>query len=125
MTSPDSDAWDGPIDEDENGRNGVDVLLDLSRNTLMVKGILLRIASIDKTWRIKDANLGKWLCMPTTFTNTGTYHDAVLAPNFIKAHRVGLNLITRITLLVCMFENVEVVVVNAISRKDVGDEFQD
>jgi hypothetical protein len=57
MASPDSYAWDGPIDEDEDGRNGVDVLLDLSRNTLIVKGILLKIASVGKTRRIEDANL--------------------------------------------------------------------
>ena len=100
------------------------MLLDLSRNTLMVKGILLKIASVGKTRCIKDANLGKRLCMLTTvtITNTGTY---VLAPNFIKARRVGPTLITRITLLVCMFEAVEVVVTNVIACKDIGDEFQD
>jgi len=125
MISPDCDAWDGPINEDENGRNRVDVLLDLSRNTLLVKGILLMIASVGKTRRIKDANLGKGLCMLTTFANTGTYHDAAIAPKFIKARRVGLTLITRITLLVCMFEDVEVVVINVIACKDIGDEFQE
>jgi len=125
ITSPDIDARDGPINVDEDGRNGVDVLPGLSRNTLLVKGILPRIASIDKTRCIKDANLGKRLCMLTTLTNIGTYHDAVLAPKFIKARGVGLTLITRITLLVCMFEAVEVVVVDVIACKDIGDESQD
>jgi len=101
------------------------VLLDLSRNTLLVKGILLMIASVGTTRRIKDVNLGKRLCIHTMFTNTGTYHDAVLAPKFIKARRVGLTLITRITLLVCMFEDIEVVVINVIACKDIGDELQE
>jgi hypothetical protein len=61
----------------------------------------------------------------TTFTNTGTYHGAVLAPKFIKACRVGPTLISRITSLVCMFKDVEVVVINVIAYKDIGDEFQD
>jgi len=88
----------------------------------MVKGILLKIASVGKTRRIKDANLGKRLCMLTTFTitNTGTYHGVVLAPNSIKARRVGPTLITRIILLVCMFEAVEVVVTYVIACKDIG-----
>ena len=30
-----SDARDGPIDEDDNGSEGVDVFLDLSRNALV------------------------------------------------------------------------------------------
>jgi len=59
MTSPESVAWDGPLDEDKDGRNEVDVLRDLSCNTLLVKGILLKIASVGKTRRIKDANLRK------------------------------------------------------------------
>ena len=65
MASSDSNARDSPIDEDENGINGVDVLLDLSRNALLVKGILLRTASVGKTRRVEDANLGKRLRMLT------------------------------------------------------------
>ena len=62
MASSDSYARDSPIDEDENGVNGVDVLLDLSRNALLVKSILLRTASVGKTRRVEDANLGQRLC---------------------------------------------------------------
>ncbi len=61
MASPDSYARDGPIDKDENGSNGIDVLLDLSRNILLVKGVLLRTASVDETRRVEDSNLGKRL----------------------------------------------------------------
>lgn len=63
--------------------------------------------------------------MLTAPTNTGTYHDAVLAPHFIKARRVRLTLINRSDLFVCMFEHVKVVVVNIVTNEDIGDEFQD
>lgn len=61
MASPDSYARDGAIDKDENGSNGIDMLLDLSRNTLLVKGILMRTSSVGKTRRVEDADLGKRL----------------------------------------------------------------
>ena len=79
MASPDRYARDSPIDEDENSINGINMLFDLSRNALLVKGILLRTARVNKTRRVEDANLGKRSCMLTTFTTTGTYHNAVLA----------------------------------------------
>lgn len=61
MASPNSYARDGAIDKDKDGNNGTDLLLDLSRNTLLVKGILMRTSSVGKTRRVEDADLGKWL----------------------------------------------------------------
>jgi len=58
-----------------------------------------------------------------TFINADTYHYAVVATKLVKAHRVGLALVIRTTLLVGMIENVKVVMINA--GKDTGDEFQD
>ena len=86
MSSPDSDAWDGPIDDDD-GRNGVNVVLDLSRNTLLVKGILLRIAGVGKTRRINDANLGRgYYCSRNTLTLTTI--PFLLLSSYIRAELV-------------------------------------
>ena len=57
--------------------------------------------------------------------NTHTYRDAVLAPKLIKSGRVCLALVVRTALIVGMVENVEVVVINIVASKDIGDEFQD
>ena len=57
--------------------------------------------------------------------NAGTYLDAVVAHKFIKAGRVGLTLLTRTTLLIATVEDAEVVVINAVADKDIGDELQD
>ena len=57
--------------------------------------------------------------------NTHTYHYAVLAPKLVKSGRVGLALVVMATLLVGMVENIEVVVINIVASKDIGDEFQD
>ena len=53
--------------------------------------------------------------MLTASTNTGTYDDAILARQFINARRVRPTLINRSTLLVCMVEHIEVVVVNVVA----------
>ena len=63
--------------------------------------------------------------MLTTSTNTGTYHNAVLTRKFIETCRVGLTLTNSTTLLVCMFEDVEVVLINVIAYEDIGNELQD
>jgi hypothetical protein len=42
----DSDARDSAISEDENGSDGVDVLIDLIRNALLVELILLNAAGV-------------------------------------------------------------------------------
>ena len=52
---PGSDAWEGAIDEDENGSDGTDVLLDLIHNTLLVKLILLNAARVDQPRRVENA----------------------------------------------------------------------
>jgi len=59
------------------------------------------------------------------FTNHRTHHYAILARKLVKAGRVSLALVVRTTLLVGMVEDIEVVVVNVIAGKDIGDEFQD
>ena len=59
IVSADSDTLHGAIGEDENGSDRVDVLLDLSRNTILVALVLLNTSSIGQSWRIEDANLDK------------------------------------------------------------------
>jgi len=63
--------------------------------------------------------------LPTTFINACTYHYTVLTRKFVKAGRVCLALVVRTTLLVGMVESVEVVVINVVTSKDIGDEFED
>ena len=42
----DCNAWDGPIDKDKNGIDGVNVILELHLNTLLVLLVLLEAASM-------------------------------------------------------------------------------
>ena len=46
MLGGDSEAGDGAISEDENGSDGVDVLLDLSCNVLLLEFVFPDIASV-------------------------------------------------------------------------------
>jgi len=45
-----------------------------------------------------------------TFTIAGTYHDSVLACEFINEKRVGLPSVVRATLLTAAVEDVEIVI---------------
>ena len=117
--------WDSAIDEDENGSDGVDMLLDLVCNPLLVEPILLKTASVGQARCVEDANLGKRLGLLTAFRHAGTYHYAVLAREFVKLGRVGLALAVRTTLLVGVVEGVEVVVIDAVAMKGIGDELQE
>ena len=47
------------MSKDENGSDGVNVLLNLSCNTLFVELVLLDTASVGQSRRVEDANLGK------------------------------------------------------------------
>jgi hypothetical protein len=68
-----SDTWDCAICEDENSSNGVEVLLNLSSNALLVVFILLNTASVGQPRRVEDSNLGKRLSIFNTFKNVGAY----------------------------------------------------
>lgn len=61
------------------------MLLNLSRNTPLVKLVLLRTTGVSQPRRVEDAKLQKGLCIFTTLINFGTYHYAVLTPEFVKA----------------------------------------
>jgi hypothetical protein len=64
--------------------------------------------------------------MPTQhLQSTHTHHYPVFAHKFIKARGVGLAFILGTTLLVSAVENFKVVLIDAVSSEDVGDEFQD
>ena len=121
----DSNARDGAIGEDENGSNKVDMLLDMIHNTLLVELVVLNTASIGQPRCIKDANLGKRLHILTTLINASNHHYATLACELVKAGCVGLALVVRATLLVGVVKDVEVVVINIVTLKNIGDEFQE
>ena len=125
IVGADSDARDGPIGEDKNGSDRVDVLLDLTRNTL-VELVLLDTASVGKPRRVENANLGRKLGILVTTLNTArTYHPAVFAREFVKADQGSPTGVVRATLLVGMVEDVKVVVINIIPGEDIGDELQE
>jgi len=54
----DSNARDSAIGEDENGSDGVGMLLNLSRNALLMEFILLSTASVGQPRCVEDTNLG-------------------------------------------------------------------
>jgi len=101
------------------------MVLDLSLNALLVELILLNSTSISQTRCIEDANLGKMLYILTTFIYAYTHHHAVLARKFVKSGGVSLALIVGTALLVGLVENVEIVMVNVVASKDIGNEFQE
>jgi len=125
VIGPDSHVRDGAIGEDENSGDRVDMLLDLSCNTLLVELIVLKTVSVGQARCVEDANLGRRLGLLTTFRHARTYHYTVLAREFVKVDRVGLALVVRTMLLVGVVEGVKVVVVDVIAVKDIGDELEE
>ena len=59
------------------------------------------------------------------FINLRTYHQAVLTRKLVKAGLVDPTLVLKTTMLVDVVEDGKVVVVNIITGKDIGNEFQD
>ena len=125
MVGAGSDAGDSAIGEDKDGSDGANVVLDLGCNTVLVELVLPKVASVSQPGRVEDADLRKRLRVLTTLLDVGTYHYAVVAREFVKAGRVSLRAITQIILLVGAVEDVEVVVINSLSGKDIGEEFQE
>jgi hypothetical protein len=112
------------MSKDENGSDGVNVLLNLSRNTLLVEFVLLDTASVGQSRRVEDPNLGKGYAF-FYIQNALTYHYVVLARKFVKTGQGGLTLVAGTTWLVAAVEDSEVVVINVIADKDIGDKFYD
>jgi hypothetical protein len=69
--------------------------------------------------------LGRGYAYPPCSKKPDTYHYAIFARKFVKAGRVGLTLVVRTTSLVGTVENVEVIVINVVASKDIGDKFED
>jgi hypothetical protein len=101
------------------------VFLNLSGNALLVEFVLLNAASVGQPRRVEDPNLGKRLRISTTFKNSGAYYYVVVALKFVKARLVSPRLGFCTIFLVGVVEDIEVVVINIIADKDIGDEFQD
>ena len=128
IAGADRHARDGAICEDEDSRDRIEVLLDLSDDTLVVELVLLKTASVGKTRGVEDANLQRRrLDTLIMFTKSSTYHHAVLARKLIKTNRVGSTLVVviRPTMFIGMVEDVEVVMIHVVTDKGVGDELQD
>ena len=120
-----SDARDGAIGEDENGSDRVDVLLNMSCNTLLVDLVLLNTTSISQPGCVENADLLKRLHTPITFRHAGTHYNAVPALQLVQVSRVSLTLIIRTTLFIGMVEDIEVVVVHGFAGEHIGNEFQE
>ena len=99
------------------------MLLNLGRHTLPVELGLLRMACVKQARRVENANLVKMLFMLATSTNAAAYHYSVRARKFVEARRISLTLMIRTTLFVGVVEDLEVVVVNIVTREDIGNEF--
>ena len=52
IVGTDSDTWDSAIGENENSSDGVDVLLDLGRNTFLMELVLLNTAGVGQPRRV-------------------------------------------------------------------------
>ena len=101
-------AWNGAINED---KNGADVLLNLSRNALLVNLVLLKVASVGKPRGVGDANVENTLHVVSTLTSANTYHYIVVGRKFVKARGVGPTLVVRTT-----FEGVVTIIESLPSR---------
>ena len=97
MGGADSDARFSSIGDDENGSDGVDVVLNFGHNATF---ILLTMTGIGETRCVEDAELQERSRMANMFTNAGTYHDTVPARDFVKARRVGLAMVVMATMLI-------------------------
>ena len=100
-----NDAWNVTIGEDENGIDGVDVLLNFSSNILPV---VLGLFNVSQSRGVENANLGKRLRTLATFKNSAAYSYAIVAGNFVQTRIVGLTLVIRTALLVGDVEDVVV-----------------
>ena len=110
---------DGPTDEDKNCGDRVGVHLDPSGK--IMEPVLLNVG---ESGCIEDADLEKRLYIYTNYSKcAGTYHYAVPASKLIKADSLGQALVFRTTLLVS--KDVEVVVIDVVADKDIGDELDE
>jgi len=101
------------------------VILDLSRNILPMELVLLNTASIGQPRRVEDANLVTGLGQFPTLKAAGTHPYIIAAPEVIELGRVGLTLTRRTTSFVGLVKGVEVIIIDVVAAKDIGDEFQD
>ena len=116
---------DGAIDKDKNGSGGIDMALDLSCSTTPVECVLVKMAGVGEPRCVDNANLGKMVSLHTMFEIRDTHRCAALTRKFVNAGRVGPTLVVRTTLLVGVVQGMEVVVMEVVAVKDIGDEFQD
>ena len=99
------------------------MILNLSRDALLVLRVLMNTASIRQSRRVEDANLCERSHLFLICTDTCTYQYAIITCKFVNTGRVGLTLAARTSLLVFLVEDVEVVVTKRFTNKDIGDEF--
>ena len=81
----DSNARESAIGEDENSSDGVNVLLELFRDTFFVNLILLDAASIGQPRCIEYADLDNSVSAFIMLINPITYYYPILARKFVKA----------------------------------------
>ena len=100
------------------------MISDLGCNTLLLEFVFPNIAGVSQPGRVEDADLWERLCVFNPSRNVGTYHCAVVARKFVKASRISLRVTIQTTVLVGVVEDFEVVVIDILASKDIGDEFQ-
>jgi len=111
--------------EDENGTDGVDVLLNFGGNMLLVELVLFNTTTVGQSRGVEDANLGERLRILAIFKNAATYSYAIGAGNFVQTQIIGGTVVTKTALLVGAVEDVVVWGTNVVANEDIGEEFQE
>lgn len=117
-------ARDGTIGEDENGGDGIGVILDLGRNTLL-EFVVLSIALVGEPWCVENANLGSGLCPLARLETSRAHRSAVPSRKLVAADLVGLFLLARTTFFAAILDDIQVVVIKFSSEKGIGDELDE
>ena len=110
--------------ENENSAEGFDVPLNISYNTLHMGLVLvlLDIVGSGQPRRVEDTNLvGDYTF--SSHQNSGAYQYTIDAHNFVKVGQ--RNLANSTSFVRRAVENVKVVRIGVIAKKDIGNEFQE
>ena len=70
-------------------------------------------------------DLRERLCILVMSITVGTYRHVALTRKLVNMGLVRSALVLRTTIFVGVIEKVEVVVINIVARKDIGNEFQE
>ena len=109
--------------EDKNSINKVEVLFNISYDTLLVDLVLLNTTNVGQPRCVEDTDLRKKLWPPHCAKNPRSYQYPIGARNFVKVGRP--NLLISTSSFWYAVENIEVVMIDVVAKKDIGNQFQE